>query len=81
LVYTGRMDSLELRRRRGHLQLTQEHLAHTLGVTRQTVYNWERHAEDGRPRELALGRMLALALWALEHGASEEGAETCEKPS
>lgn len=36
------MTKEELRQRRVALGLTQEKLAHALGITRQTVYSWER---------------------------------------
>jgi transcriptional regulator with XRE-family HTH domain len=58
------------------MQLSQQELARRLDVYQTTISQWERGE-----RGIRHGRMLALALWALEHGAGEEGAETCEKPS
>lgn len=54
------MNGDELRERRKRLGLTQEELAHLLGVTRQSVFQWERGRNLRRPQ------MLALALEAIE---------------
>jgi DNA-binding XRE family transcriptional regulator len=54
------MDTDELRRRRKALGMTQEQLAHVLGVSRQSVFMWE----SGRTTIPAL---LELALRCLEY--------------
>ena len=76
------MDSAEFRRRRARLGLTQEALARRLGVSRQSVYNWERASADGRPRRLQLGAVLALALTALacERGHDDDDDSAADRP-
>jgi DNA-binding XRE family transcriptional regulator len=54
------MNTDELRRRRKALGMTQEQLAHVLGVSRQSVFMWE----SGRT---AIPALLALALRCLEY--------------
>ena len=56
-----------MRRERKRLGMTQAQLAGRLGVPQSTVSHWE----TGKYR-VAHPRMLALALWALEHGAGAE---------
>jgi transcriptional regulator with XRE-family HTH domain len=46
--------------------LTLDELAAQLGLDRATIYRWE-HGRRGIP-----GRLLALALWAVDHGALAE---------
>ena len=72
------MDASELRERRRALHdetgrpLSQAKLGAILGVPQQTIGRWESGA-----RRISHPRILALALWALEHGAG--AAE--EKPA
>lgn len=68
--YTGGMDNADaaaIKAMRGRLGLSQQQLAERLGVYQATVSDWER----GR-KGIRHGRILALALWALERGAGEE---------
>ena len=64
------MDGDEVRRRRKALGLSQTELGERIGIRQPTISSWEQgHTIVGNPR------MLALALWALEHGAGEEEEE------
>jgi transcriptional regulator with XRE-family HTH domain len=70
------MDANELRARRRALTdetgrpLSQAKLGAELGVPQQTIGRWESGA-----RRISHPRILALALWALEHGAGEDAAD------
>jgi transcriptional regulator with XRE-family HTH domain len=64
------MEGDDVRQERKRLGLTQARLAAELGVPQTTVSHWE----TGKYR-VAHPRMLALALWALEHGAGEDAAD------
>lgn len=61
------VDGAAVRAARERLGLSQQALAERLGVYQATVSDWER----GR-KGIRHGRILALALWALERGAGEE---------
>lgn len=65
----------ELRRRRQALGLSQAQLGVQLGADRQTIARWE--AGTLRIRH---PRTVALALWALAHGAEKTRGETPEPP-
>lgn len=60
-------DGVAIKAVRERLGLSQQHLAERLGIYQATVSDWERGKKGIRH-----GRILALALWALEHGAGEE---------
>ena len=51
-------------------------LGRLLDVPANTVYRWELQEDEPKHgRGIRHGRMLALALWALEHGAGAEDDE------
>lgn len=60
-------DGATVRAARARLGLSQQQLAMRLGVYQATVSDWE----CGR-KGIRHPRVLALALWALEHGAGDE---------
>jgi DNA-binding transcriptional regulator YiaG len=63
------LDGAELKRiREDVLQVSRAELARRLKVRPATVSDWERGA-----RSILMPGILALALWALERGAGEEG--------
>jgi transcriptional regulator with XRE-family HTH domain len=69
------MDGDELRQRRKALGLSQTELGERIGIRQPTISSWEQgHTSIGNPR------MLALALWALEHGVGEEEHGHTENP-
>lgn len=59
MIQTG----TELRRWRQDREFSQERLAKMIGCARRSIHNWERRDSDSIPY------YIALALWALEHGA------------
>jgi transcriptional regulator with XRE-family HTH domain len=64
------MDGSELQRRRKALGLSQSQLGEKIGIRQPSISAWEQgHKPIGNPR------MLALALWALEHGAGEDDGD------
>jgi transcriptional regulator with XRE-family HTH domain len=66
-----------IKRRREALQLSQERLAEQLGVTRQTIAQWETEPEPGNPRVTSTApKRTRLAAVAKALGVTEEWLAT-----
>lgn len=61
VIGSQKLDPDVLRRHRERLELSQARLAELIGVSRQTISNWERSPEDGGGAPL----MMAYALVGL----------------
>jgi transcriptional regulator with XRE-family HTH domain len=67
------MDGRRLKQWREQRSVSQSELARRLDVPVNTIWRWELDEEMPRHRVgIRHGRILALALWALDRGAGEE---------
>lgn len=72
------IDGTEIRQARERARLTQEQLAHTLGVSLRTVGNWERGASVPRSSEARLRDVLADHLDVAGAGVTLRAASDAE---